>query len=125
MDMQTVKVGDSVFFFPSHSKYPQVVKVKRATQNFVIIELPNHSKPEEPYERKFRRDGSGMERFDGHIAMIEDGEVEAFEKQKKDDARIGEILDLLSGRGFRFNGHRLWYSIEQWEAILAAVTTKK
>lgn len=114
-NVQNVKPGDDVFRFSNHTEHPTVRKVTRATNNFVFIESWNKS------EIKFRRDGSGMDRFHGRLATIEPGDVEKFEKQKADEKRIGEIITFLNSKRFKFNGYTTWYSIEQWEKIAAAL----
>lgn len=122
-NVQNVKAGEDVFYFPSHEKYPDVALVTRVTNNFVFIERMNYVE-KKPVEVKFRRDGSGMDRFDGRLATIEPGDIEQFEQDKKDEKRIGEIISLLDVKGFRFKGHSQWYSIEQWEK-LAAIFNKQ
>ncbi len=117
--IQDAAVGDDVFYFSSHGKYPVVKKVVRATQNFLFISFTNSVGV--VFETKFRRDGSGMERYDGRICTINEGEIEKFELQKKNELRINEIINFLNGKGFSFRGYPAWFSIEQWEKLAAAI----
>jgi hypothetical protein len=115
-DLSNVTAGTDVFFFASHSKYPQVKQVSRTTGNFVFLAFQNAIG--EKFETKFRKiNGSGIDRFDGNIRTIEPGEIEQIETEKRNEKRINEIITFLNTKGFRFNGHQQWYSIETWEKL--------
>ncbi len=122
INLETVVAGDKVFKF-EYSRFPQVVEISRVTKDFVFVGGKNHLG--EPYEKKYRRDGSPIEKYDkSSLRLIEPGEIEQFEKQKTDEKRINEIIGLLAEKGFQFSGHFQWYSIEIWENLIAVFRPK-
>ncbi len=111
-DLSTAKPGDKVFLFEYSTK--TIREITRTTDNFLFVLCGNNVD-----ERKFRRKGGYEvgEYSRASINLIKPGEIEAFEKEKVDKARINEIIKVLDEKGFKFNGYT-WYSIEVWEKLI-------